>query len=125
MAITELDVLLATLSPAVRPGRFCFVTSGAPLDAEATVREAEGLSQIVPTATAESAGLDFDGVFAWITCEVNSSLDAVGMTAAISRALSERRIPCNVVAGRHHDHLLVPEARLDEALDALARLTSG
>ena len=57
-----------------------------------------------------------------ITLGVFSALDGVGLTAAVSGALASLGIPCNVVAAYHHDHVFVPEARIDEALTALKRL---
>ena len=51
--------------------------------------------------------------FAWLTLSIQSSLEAVGLTAAVSARLAERDIACNVLAGYHHDHLLVPVARAD------------
>jgi hypothetical protein len=49
----------------------------------------------------------------------------VGLTAAVSGALAEAEIACNVVAGFHHDHLFVPWERRDEALAILQRLASS
>jgi hypothetical protein len=43
----------------------------------------------------------------------------VGLTARLSTALAEQGISANILAGAHHDHILVPQAR---ALDALATL---
>lgn len=62
---------------------------------------------------------------AWITLQAYSALDAVGLTAAVSRVLTEAGISANVVAGYVHDHLFVPQERADEALHALAALTSA
>jgi hypothetical protein len=56
---------------------------------------------------------------------VHSELEGVGLTAAVSSALAEVRIACNVVAGFHHDHLFVPWERRGEALVVLQRLASG
>ena len=53
---------------------------------------------------------------------MHSALDAVGLTAAVAGALAEAGISCNVLAGAHHDHLLVPVDRADDALVALAQL---
>jgi hypothetical protein len=58
---------------------------------------------------------------AWITCEVLSALDAVGLTAAIATALAAEGISANVVAGHHHDHVLVAEDDADRALAVLGR----
>ena len=43
----------------------------------------------------------------------------MGLTAAVSQALAEAGISCNMFAGVHHDHLFVP---VDEAARALAVL---
>ncbi len=53
---------------------------------------------------------------------VHSALDAIGMTAAISAALTEAAISCNVLAGYHHDHLLVPADRAADAIAVLEQL---
>ncbi|NLE98664.1 MAG: ACT domain-containing protein [Propionibacterium sp.] len=125
---TDLPTLLATMDPQVRPGRFVFATvKGAMPDAEvlASVVEDEGLSVVVAQDDADRLGLDYDFVGAWITLRVYSSLESVGLTAAVSATLADIGISCNVIAGFHHDHLLVPADRLDEALSALHVLVSA
>jgi hypothetical protein len=91
---------------------------------EAAVREAEGLTVVLPRAEADKEGLSYDFVAAWITLEIHSALEAVGLTAAVSRALTDARISCNVLAGFHHDHLLVPVAEAARALEVLAELSA-
>ena len=54
---------------------------------------------------------------------MHSSLEAVGLTAALSGALAARGIACNVLAGYVHDHLLVPWDRADEATECLEALS--
>lgn len=118
--------LLATMSPQQRAGRFVFVTvDERPYDVEllASVVETEGLSVVVAQEDADRLGLRYDFVAGWITLQVHSSLAAVGLTAVVSAALAEEGISCNVVAGRHHDHLLVPSDRVDEAVTVLRSLT--
>ncbi|MBB1511441.1 MULTISPECIES: ACT domain-containing protein [unclassified Tessaracoccus] len=124
---TELTTLLATMSPVVCPGAFVFVVGPGPVEAEvlASVVESEGLSMVLRKEDADRLGLDYDYVAGWITLTVQSSLAAVGLTAAVSTALAEASISCNVVAGYHHDHLLVPADRLDDALAALRRLAGN
>ena len=55
-----------------------------------TFRESEGLSMITTNDQAKAVGIS-DYVFEcrMITCQVHSSLDAVGFMAAIARALAE------------------------------------
>ena len=48
----------------------------------------------------------------------------MGLTAAVGKALTEARISCNVLAGFHHDHLLVPVADAARALEVLAELSA-
>ena len=56
---------------------------------------------------------------------MHSALEAVGLTAAVSRALADEGISCNVIAGLRHDHLLVPAADGDAALASLRRLVAA
>lgn len=44
------------------------------------------------------------------------------MTAAISRALANSGIACNVLAASRHDHLLVPWDRRNDAAAILSTL---
>ena len=122
----DLTALLASLRPVVRPGEFVFVSlPGAPSVAcEATILEDEGLTGVVRREAADAAGWDYDFVAGWITLQVHSALDAVGLTASVAAALTEHGISCNVLAGRLHDHLLVPVDRVDDAVEALAELSS-
>ncbi|SDL14275.1 ACT domain-containing protein [Tessaracoccus oleiagri] len=121
---TDLGKLLATMSPEARAGRYVFAAVDEPPAAEvlASVVEPEGLSVVVAQEDADRLGLAYDFVAGWITLRVHSSLAAVGLTAAVSAALADASISCNVIAGFHHDHLLVPIDRLDEALAVLGRL---
>ncbi|WP_326957872.1 MULTISPECIES: N-acetyltransferase [unclassified Arthrobacter] len=128
-AVKDLSTLLATMHPERRAGEFVYVLwpDGVPLagTAAAAVREAEGLTVVLPRADADNQGLDYDFVGAWITLQVHSSLDAIGLTAAVSTALTEAKISCNVLAGFHHDHLLVPVADADRALEVLHELVAA
>jgi hypothetical protein len=120
--------LLATMSPQQRAGRFVFATVDQwPGDIEvlASVRETEGLSLVVTQEDAERLQLRYDFVAGWITLRVHSALAAVGLTAAVSTALADAGISCNVVAGYHHDHVLVPLERVDETLTILRGLADN
>ena len=124
----NLQALLAGMHPVQREGEYVYVLwpHGRPLAAgiEAAVREAEGLTVVLPRAEADRQGLSYDFVGAWVTLQIHSDLEAVGLTAAVSRALTEARISCNVLAGFHHDHLLVPVADAPRALEVLAELAA-
>jgi hypothetical protein len=80
---------------------------------------------ILPLAEARALGLPTDLPMACITLTVQSALDGVGLTAAVSGALAEAGIPCNMVAAFHHDHVFVPEDRAGEALAILTALAAG
>ena len=125
--LRDLDELLRRLEPVLRPGEFVVVspTSEVTLPALATVDEEEGRTLVLERHEADAFRLAHVGTFAWITLTVHSSLDAVGLTAAVARALAGRDIPCNVLAGFHHDHLLVPSDRADEAIAALRDLSAS
>lgn len=126
--MTDLDEMLRTLTVSVRPGRYTFVSvpsePSPPIGdgVEAVIREAEGDTAVVTIERAEAEGWATDFVAAWLTLDVHSALEAVGLTAAFSTALAEASIPCNVLAGFHHDHLLVPADRADDALAVLEGL---
>lgn len=121
---TDLEVMLATLGVQRRPGVFAYIavevpTPGLIAAAHALVREGRLTTIVLPVEAAERAGQSTAVRFAWLTLTVQSSLDAVGLTAEVSTRLAARRIPCNVLAGYHHDHLLVPVDRVDEAIEVL------
>lgn len=123
----DLELMLRTLDVERRPGTYTFVTGEWPAlaaCAAATVTEVEGTTYVVGVDDAEAAGAAVDFRAAWLSLTVVSDLEAVGLTAAFARALADEGIPCNVLAGYHHDHLLVPEDRADDAVAALRRLSS-
>ncbi|MBX9929148.1 MAG: ACT domain-containing protein [Gemmatimonadaceae bacterium] len=127
--VRDLAPLLRGLHPERHPGVYVFavVAPGAlpsGLTPIATIQEREGTTVIVEESAALAAGLTPRFRAAWITLTVHSALDAVGLTAAIATALGRQRIPCNVVAGTHHDHLFVPLAEAERAMLILAALAS-
>lgn len=125
----DLSVLLARMAAELLPSRYVFATiPAAELTPEvgvlASVVEPEGLSLVTTQEQADQAGLSYDFVAGWITLRVHSALHAVGLTAAVSTALAGAGISCNVIAGHHHDHLLVPIDRSTDALVILRTLAS-
>jgi hypothetical protein len=125
---TDLAQLLRTLEPVLRDGEFVYATVvdvPAGLPVEAMVREPEGLTIVVRRDAADIHGISYDYEAAWITLTVHSSLEAVGLTAAFATALSREGISCNVLAGHHHDHILVATADAERAMDVLHGLAEG
>lgn len=125
----DLQELLAALSPRRRPGEYVFVVADeakpvADGDVLASIVETEGLSLVLARHVADRSGFSYDFVAGWITLEVRSALDAVGLTAVVAAALTEAMISCNVLAGYHHDHLLVPYERVDDAINVLHELSA-
>ncbi|OFI37749.1 GNAT family N-acetyltransferase [Arthrobacter sp. SW1] len=126
---TDLAALLESMHPVLREGEYVYALwpHGRPLEGgvEAAVREAEGLTVVLHRDEADRLGLEYDFVAAWITLQVHSALEAVGLTAAVSSALGAAGISCNVLAGFHHDHLLVPVADSAHAMEILTLLQRG
>ena len=127
---TDLHALLEDLSPSLSLDTYVFCTvEGArygdlahtqPL---ASIAEREGLTLVMTRAHADQEGLAYDGTFRCITLEVHSSLEAVGLTAAVASALAPHGISANVMAGYHHDHILVAAHHADLALRVLGEVT--
>ena len=127
--------MLASMSVTRRPGTWTFVTVSDPeavakllvegdAGVDALIREDEGVTAVIAVDVAQRLGHQVDFEAAWLTLDVHSALEAVGLTAAFSRVLGDLGIPCNVLAGAYHDHLLVPVDRVDEAIAAIEELRS-
>jgi hypothetical protein len=126
--VRDLDQMLARMHPLRRPGEYVFttVTDTVPpgLHPVMTFAEDEGLSLILRRHEADDADLGYDLVTGWITLTVQSALDGVGLTAAVSGVLADSGISCNVVAATHHDHLFVPAGTADDAVRLLEELSA-
>jgi hypothetical protein len=127
---TSLATLLRSMSPQLNAGEYVFCTlrdGQMPTGVEiiGSVREQEGLTVILQRSYAEQAGFSFDYVAAWITLNVHSALEAVGLTAAFATALGQAGISCNVIAGYYHDHLFVAQADAERAMDVLRNLAAN
>lgn len=121
----ELDELLKSMSPEIKSGEYVFCTVAgnysdyAHLNPRAFFVETEGLTLIVPVEMAEKAQLGYEGKFKQITLMVHSSLNAVGLTAAVATKLASYGISANMVAAYYHDHIFVQIEKAEEALMAL------
>lgn len=122
---TDLETMLASLRVRRRPGVFTYVevetaAAAAAERAHAVVVEDESVTLVLEVDDARSHGFPVVVELAWLTLTVQSSLEAVGLTAAVSARLTALDISCNVIAGYRHDHLLVPVGRADDAAAALS-----
>lgn len=130
-AVRDALAMVAGMTPILRPGQYIFCSTQDPglIDqlrdtALCIFKEDEGVSMIVDLEHAARADGDVDTSHPMrrIVLEVYSSLEGFGLTAAVSAALSEARIACNMVAAFHHDHVFVPSGDADRAMDVLLRL---
>ncbi len=124
----RLTELLAALDAKRRPGTYTLLAADPRFGAEeieALIREDEGVSVVVSIHAAERLGTAVGFRAAWLTLGVTSDVRDVGLTAAVSSALARASIPCNVLAGLHHDHLLVPDEDAAQALAILDDLRSS
>ena len=125
---TDLQKLLADMKPKLNEGEFVFcivdfeyANDFGPL---CMFQEEEGTTVVISKQQADDAVLPYSMVCSWITLTVHSSLEAVGLTAAVSKALTESNISCNVVAAYHHDHIFVPAQDAKKAMDVLEHLSA-
>jgi hypothetical protein len=125
----NLNILLKSIDPVLNEGEyvFCCIQDLSGLDfgwIVGSIREKEGLSVILSRQKADEQGFRYSFVSAWITLNVHSALDAVGLTAAFSAVLASKGISCNVLAGVHHDHIFVGIEDAERAMEALKELSS-
>lgn len=128
---TDLTKLLSGMTPYLHEGQYvyCQLTDDAAIPLNAILglfKEKEGTTLILSQENADKLGLSYDYIAAWITLTIHSSLDAVGLTAAIAQALATANISCNVVAAYSHDHIFVRSNDATKAMDVLNKIaTSG
>lgn len=128
---TNLDKLLKSMEPELSQEQYIFCTFK---DAQygdytkdapwAVITEREGLTFIFKKEIADKGGFQYEGVFKRITLQVHSSLDAVGLTAAVSAKLAEKGISANVIAAFYHDHVFVQTEKAEKAMLALKEFQS-
>ena len=128
---TNLQRLLRSMSPELLEGEYVFCTvkgarygDYAEASPIASFTEAEGLTLVLLKDSAEQAGLTWQDEYRCITLGVHSSLQAVGLTAAVAGALAENGISANVIAACFHDHVFVPSELASRALGILLALNN-
>lgn len=125
---TDLEKLLQDIKPELNAGEYVFCTvdsfqRAATLNPICIFQEKEAVTVILTKQQADDATLPYSTVCTWITLTVHSSLEAVGLTAAVSKALTAANISCNVVAAYYHDHIFVPVKDAAQAMNVLSNLT--
>ncbi len=126
---TDLKKILKELKPEHNKGDFVFsvVSDLNKINLDDLVllfREKEGYTIILEKQIADSLQLEYTFIAAWITLSVHSALNAVGLTAAFSKALSEHNISCNVVAAFYHDHIFVDKKDVNKAMEILNKFSA-
>ena len=128
--IRDLEKLLRSIRPKLLDTEFvfCNVTGSLKdyfeLNPVATFMESEGLTLVLEKKKAEKAGLSFEGSYSQIILTVHSSLEAVGLTAAVSTKLASKGISANIIAAYYHDHIFVQNEKSDNAISALKEFSS-
>ena len=117
--ITDLQELLTKMDPTLNVGEYVFTTVSdinlIPREKSVCeMKEKEGVTVVLLKSDAELLDLSFDFIASWITLNVHSALEAVGLTAAFASELAQHQISCNVIAGFYHDHIFVEKK--DEAM---------
>ena len=124
---SNLDKILKILKPTLNVGEFVFCTTQelekiSLADIILFFREEEGFTIVLEKNFADRLHLEYTFIASWITLSVHSSLDAVGLTAAFSKALAKENISCNVVAGYFHDHIFIDRKDAATAMNVLNKL---
>ncbi|WP_028374681.1 ACT domain-containing protein [Leeuwenhoekiella sp. MAR_2009_132] len=125
----NLKKLIKGMKPKLNTGTFIFCSVG---DLNAINRnetlfefkEPEGITIVLEQAKADALHLNYSYCSSWITLEIYSSLEAVGLTAAFSTALARAQISCNVIAGYYHDHIFVAQEDAEKAMNVLKALSN-
>ena len=125
----NLAKLIKGMTPKLNKGDFVFATVDdiskiSRNDTICEFKETEGVTVVIEKQKADALKLDYDYIAAWITLEIHSALDAVGLTALFSTALAKNNISCNVIAGYYHDHIFVAKEDAAKAMQVLTGLSS-
>lgn len=125
----NLEILLKKMKPKLNAGEFVFcevknLEEISLKDILMSFREEESITIIIEKKIADDLGLCYSFVASWITLTIHSALDAVGLTAAFSKALSDNTISCNVVAAFYHDHIFVDKKDAAQAMEILHQFSA-
>lgn len=126
----NITALIQGMTPKLNSGEyvFCTVSDISSINRTDTIcefKEAEGVTVVMERNKADALKLTYEYVASWITLQIYSSLEAVGITALISTELAKHEISCNVIAGYYHDHIFVAKKDSDTAVQALVSLAKS
>lgn len=124
----DLQKLLKKMKPVLNAGEYVFAVvknldSILRTDTLFEFKEKEGITLVLEKKKADALKLSYQFISSWITLKVHSSLEAVGLTAVFSTALTKHKISCNVVAGFYHDHIFVDTKDAKKAVEVLTNLS--
>jgi uncharacterized protein len=125
---SNLSTLLQNMTPILHEEEygFGFLPNGSSIYEElqwfALMREDEAITVVATVAEMQNFKIDHIPGWARISLEIHSDLAAVGLTAAVSTALTKANISANVVAGYYHDHFFVQWERRHDAMAALRKI---
>ncbi|CAM1334425.1 ACT domain-containing protein [Tenacibaculum aestuariivivum] len=125
-----LKTLIQKMKPHLNNGEYIFTTVNtinkiAVNDIIGQFKENEGITLILERQKADKLNFKYNFIASWITLEIYSSLDAVGLTAIFSTELAKHNISCNVVAGFYHDHIFIDKKDEDKAISVLTNLSNN
>jgi len=126
----NLTTLIQEMKPHLNNGEYIFTTVNQIQnvnieDLIGHFKEKEGITLILERKKADQLNLKYDFIASWITLEIHSALDAVGLTAVFSTELAKHNISCNVVAGFYHDHIFIDKNDEDKAITVLINASNN
>jgi len=126
--ISDLKVLLKSMKPELVKGKYVFCTISENKFSKLNIKpimafkEKEGITLILKKEIADKNSFHYSNIWAMITLNVHSNLEAVGFLAVITNKLAEYGISVNAVSAYYHDHLFVPFKKAKQAIKLLKEL---